>query len=96
LLAVVFARGGLLRLLAHLLLAVALEVDLIHGLGVVVQVLRGGQGLRQSGACLDGSKYSWVAEWCSNMRAIPNGCSTSRGGRVVRGGRGRDSVKGAV
>jgi putative hemolysin len=34
LLAIVFARRGLLRLLAHLLLAVALEVDLIHGLGL--------------------------------------------------------------
>jgi hypothetical protein len=34
LLAIVFARDGLLRLLAHLLLAVTLEVDLIHGLGL--------------------------------------------------------------
>lgn len=33
LLAVVFAGRSLLRLLAHLLLAVALEVDLVHGLG---------------------------------------------------------------
>jgi hypothetical protein len=96
LLAVVFARGSLLRLLAHLLLAVALEVDLIHGLGVVAQVLRGGQGLRQSEACLDGDDCSWVAGRCRKVRATPNGCSRSRGGRVVRGGRGRDSARGAV
>ena len=58
LLAIVFARRSLLGLLAHLLLAVALEVDLVHGLGVVAQVLRGGQGLRQSEACLDGNTCS--------------------------------------
>ena len=38
LLAIVFARRSLLRLLAHLLLAVALEVDLVHGVGWVAQV----------------------------------------------------------
>lgn len=45
LLAIIFARRSLLRLLAHLLLAVALEVHLVHGLGWVAQVSRGGQGL---------------------------------------------------
>ena len=96
LLAVVFARRSLLGLLAHLLLAVALEVDLVHGLGVVAQVLRGGQGLRQSAACLDGNTCSSVAGRCRKGRGTSNGCSESRGGRVVRGGRGRDSVEGAV
>lgn len=65
LLAVVFARGS--RGLAHLLLAVGLEVDLIHGEGWVAQVRHDGQGARVSGACWDergqAEGSSWTA-WC--------------------------------
>lgn len=48
LLAVVLAGRSSGR--AHLLLAVALEVDLIHGVGWVAQVRHGGLGARLSGA----------------------------------------------
>jgi hypothetical protein len=52
--------------------------------------------LGESEARVEDDNCSSVAGWCRKRRATPNGCSMSRGGRVVRGRRGRDSVKGAV
>ena len=88
LLAVVFAGRGSGRL-AHLLLAVEVNL-LVH----VAQVLRDGQGSRQSEASLDGRNGRKVAGWCRNVWATPNGFSGCRCGRVVEAERGRGSVKG--
>jgi hypothetical protein len=53
--------------LAHLLLAVALEVDLVHGVGWVAQVRHDRQGARLSGGYGDQTaqaNQSWGAALC--------------------------------
>jgi hypothetical protein len=41
--------------------------------------------LGESEARVEDDNCSSVAGWCRKRRATPNGCSMSRGGRVVRG-----------
>jgi hypothetical protein len=93
-LAVVFA--GRSSGLAHLLLAVALEVHLVHGVGWVAQVLRGRQVRVSRRRIWMADNCSWTAGWCRKICATPNDCSSCGCRRVVEGERGRDCGKGAV